>query len=122
MKRKGFTLIEMLVTIVVLFVILVIALPINAIRAKKSAWVHAKAQLMTIKDAQDRYKMEHGAYTTDTTKLANWKMGTKKYRFHVEYADKSSFTAQAHGDIDNDKVYDDEVWAIDQSGTLTQIK
>ena len=29
---------------------------------------------------------------------------------------------QAHGDTDNDKVYDDVVWAIDQSGTLTQIK
>jgi prepilin-type N-terminal cleavage/methylation domain-containing protein len=122
MKRKGFTLIEMLVTIVVLCVILVIALPINAVRAKKSAWVHAKAQLMTIKESQDRYKMEHGVYTLDTTKLANWKAGTKKYRFQVEYADKSRFTAQAHGDTDNDKVYDDEVWAIDQSGMLTQIK
>jgi prepilin-type N-terminal cleavage/methylation domain-containing protein len=122
MKRKGFTLIEMLVTIVVLCVILVIALPINAVRAKKSAWVHAKAQLMQIKESQDRYKMEHGAYTTDTTKLANWKAGTKKYRFQVEYADTTRFTAQAHGDTDNDKVYDDEVWAIDQSGTLTQIK
>jgi prepilin-type N-terminal cleavage/methylation domain-containing protein len=122
MKQKGFTLIEMLVTIVVLCVILVIALPINAVRAKKLAWVHAKVQLMTIKESQDRHKMERGVYTSDTTKLANWKVGTKKYRFQVEYADKSRFTAQTHGDTGNDKVYDNEVWAIDQSGTLTQIK
>ena len=112
----------MLVTIAVFCVILVIALPINALRAKKSAWVHAKAQLMTIKESQDRYKMEHGEYRSDTTKLANGKMGTKKYRFQVEYADKSRFTAQAHGDTDNDKVYNNEAWAIDQSGTVTQIK
>jgi hypothetical protein len=77
---------------------------------------------MTIKKSQDRYKMEHGEYTSDTTKLANWQKGTKKYRFQVKYADKSRFTVQANGDTDNDKVYDDTIWAIDQSGTLTRIK
>ena len=35
---------------------------------------------------------------------------------------RSRFSAQAHGDMNNDKVYDDDIWAIDQSGTLTQIK
>jgi hypothetical protein len=66
--------------------------------------------------------MEHGAYTTDTTKLANWKTGTKKYRFQVEYADTARFTARANGDTDYDKVFDDGIWAIDQSGTLKQVK
>ena len=50
----------MLVAIVVLCVIVVIALPMHAVRAKKSEQVHAKAQLMLIKESQDRYKMEHG--------------------------------------------------------------
>jgi type IV pilus assembly protein PilE len=122
MKQKGFTLIEMLIAVVVVCVIVVIALPMHAMRVKKSELVHAKTQLMTIKESQDRYKMENGAYTTDTTKLANWKTGTKKYRFQVEYADKSCFTVQANGDMDNDKVYDDDIWAINQSGTLTKIK
>jgi prepilin-type N-terminal cleavage/methylation domain-containing protein len=122
MKRNGFTLIEMLIAVVVVCVIIVVALPMNAVRVKKSELVHAKTQLMTIKASQDRYKMENGGYTSDTTKLANWKTGTKKYRFQVEYADKSRFTVQANGDTDNDKVYDDTIWAIDQSGTLTQVK
>jgi type IV pilus assembly protein PilE len=122
MKRNGFTLIELLVAVLVVCVIIVIALPMHAVRLKKSEQMHAKAQLMQIKESEDRYKMEHGAYTTDTTKLANWKPGTKKYRFQMEYADTSRFTAQAHGDTDNDKVYDNDVWTIDQSGTLTQIK
>ena len=121
MERNGFTLVELLIAVVVFSVIVLIALPMHAVRAKKSELVHAKAQLMKIKESEDRYKMENGAYTTDTTKLANWKTGTKKYRFQVDYADKSRFTAQANGDMDNDKVYAD-VWAIDQSGTLTQIK
>jgi type IV pilus assembly protein PilE len=122
MKRNGFTLIELLVAVVVICVIIVIALPMHAVRVKKSEQVHAKAQLVTIKESEERYKMEYGAYTTDTTKLANWKTGTKKYRFQVEYADSSCFTAQAHGDVGNGKVYNNDVWAIDQSGTLKQEK
>ncbi len=42
MERKGFTLIEMLVAIVVFCVIILIALPMHAVRAKKSEQVHAK--------------------------------------------------------------------------------
>jgi prepilin-type N-terminal cleavage/methylation domain-containing protein len=122
MERNGFTLVEMLIAIVVLCTIVAIALPMRVVQIKKSERLYAKAQLVTIKESQDRYKMEHGLYTTDTTKLANWKNGNKRYRFQVDYADKSRFTAQAHGDTDNDKVYDDVIWAIDQSGTLIQIK
>jgi prepilin-type N-terminal cleavage/methylation domain-containing protein len=122
MKRNGFTLIELVVTVVVISVIIAIAFPMRAVHAKKVELIKAKAQLMTIKESQEKYKMEHGRYTTDITKLANWKNGIKRYRFQLDYADKSRFTAQAHGDMDNDKVYDDDVWTIDQSGTLTQIK
>jgi len=122
MGREGFTFIELVVAVLVLAVIAIIALPMRAIQVKKSEQVHAKAQLMTIKESQERYKMEYGKYTTDTTKLVNWKAGTKKYRFQVAYADRSRFTAQAHGDTNYDKVYDDDIWAIDQSGTLKQIK
>jgi prepilin-type N-terminal cleavage/methylation domain-containing protein len=122
MKQNGFTFIELLITVVVICVIIVIVLPMHAVRLKKSEQTHAKAQLVTIKESEERYRMEHGAYTTDTTKLANWKTSTKKYRFHVEYADSSRFTVQAHGDVDNGKVYSDDVWAIDQSGTLKQVK
>jgi type IV pilus assembly protein PilE len=122
MKRNGFTLIEMLITVVVVCAIIMIALPMNVVRVKKSELVHVKVQLMKIKESQDRYKMENGAYTMDTAMLANWKTGTKKYRFQVEYADSSRFTAQANGDTDNDKVYDDDIWAIDQSGMLSQVK
>jgi prepilin-type N-terminal cleavage/methylation domain-containing protein len=122
MERNGFTLIEMLIAVFVVCFIIVIALPMNDVRAKKLEQVHAKAQLVMIKESQERYKMESGTYTADTTKLANWKTGAKKYRFQIEYADKSRFTAKAHADMNNDKVYDDDIWAIDQSGTLTQIK
>jgi prepilin-type N-terminal cleavage/methylation domain-containing protein len=122
MERNGFTFVELLIAVVVFSVIVLIALPMHAVRMKKLEQVSAKVQLMKIKESQDRYKMENGAYTMDTAMLANWKTGTKKYRFQVEYADSSRFMAQANGDTDNDKVYDDDIWAIDQSGTLSQVK
>jgi len=121
-KRNGFTLIELLLAIVVLCAIITIVFPMRAVRANKLELARAKAQLMQIKESEDRYKMEHGAYTADITKLAGWKTGTKKYRFRVEYADRSRFAAQAHSDLDYDKVYGDDIWGIDQSGTLKQIK
>jgi prepilin-type N-terminal cleavage/methylation domain-containing protein len=122
MKKNGFTLIEMLVTVIVVCVIIIIALPMHAVRVKKLELVHAKAQLMTIKESEDRFKMENGTYTADVTKLVNWKNSAKRYRFQVEHADTTRFTAQASGDMDNDRVYDDNIWAIDQSGTLTKVK
>ncbi len=110
MKRNGFTVIEMLIAIVVFCVIVLIALPMHEVRAKKSEQVNAKVQLMLIKESEDKYKMENGTYTADTTKLANWKNNTKKYRFQVEYADSSRFVAQAAGDLNDDKIYDDDIW------------
>lgn len=54
MKRNGFTFIEMLVAVVVICVIAMIALPMKAVRAKKLELVHAKMQLMQIKESQTR--------------------------------------------------------------------
>lgn len=112
----------MFITILVVCAIVGIALPVREVQVKKSDRVQAKAQLVAIKESQETYKMKNGAYTTDTTKLVNWKPGTKKYRFQVVYADASQFTARANGDMDNDQVYDDDIWVINQSGTLTQLK
>lgn len=121
MNRNGFTLIELLITSVVIFVIVLLAFPMQMVRAKKTEQMSAKSQLMMIKESQEKYKMEHGVYTSDPAKLANWKAKTKKYRFQVEYADRSRFIAKAAGDFDGDKICEN-VWSIDQSGTLTKIE
>jgi len=122
MNRNGFTLIEMLIAIVVLCTIAAIAFPLRAIHIKNKEQVSVKDQLVTIKESQDKYKMEHGTFTTDATKLANWRAGIKKYRFQIEYADKTRFRARAAGSTDDNEIFDDTAWTIDQSGMLTQVK
>lgn len=121
MDKKGFTFIEFLISIVVICVIVLIALPMYATRAKRSEQAIVKTQLMCIREAEETHRLFHGTYTADATKLANWKKGTKKYHFSINYADSTGFVAEANGDLNNDKVYDDR-WTIDQNGTLANVK
>ena len=66
--------------------------------------------------------MEYGVYTDDIKKLSNWKPVQGRYRFSIKTADTGKFVAQADGDLNNDKVYDDETWTIDQTGAITKVK
>lgn len=121
MDKKGFTLIEFLVGFVIICVIVLIALPMYAMRAKRSEQANVKTQLLCIREAEEAHRSSHGTYTADATKLARWKQSTKKYHFRIRYADSSRFIAEANGDLDNDKICDD-TWVIDQNGVLANIK
>ncbi|MDD5008666.1 MAG: type IV pilin protein [Syntrophorhabdaceae bacterium] len=122
MGNKAFTVIEMLIMVGVMSAILLIALPMYAMRAKRPDRVQAKAQLCVIRDAEERYKLHYGTYTTDVARLANWKPILGRYQFRIRTADSTQFVAQADGDLNNDKIYDDDTWTIDQSGTLKKVK
>jgi len=122
MKRNGFTLIEMLITLTVLSIIVMIALPMHAMRAKRPRQAEAKAQLMAIKEAEEKYKLQQGSYTVDTSKISNWQPSLGRYQFKIKYADSVKFVAQANGDLNNDRIYDDDIWTIDQNGKLAKIR
>jgi prepilin-type N-terminal cleavage/methylation domain-containing protein len=122
MKRNGFTLIEMLITLTVLSIIVMIALPMHAMRAKRPRQAEAKVQLMAIKDAEEKYKLQQGSYTVDTSKISNWQPSLGRYQFKIKYADSVKFVAQADGDLNNDRIYDDDIWTIDQNGKLAKIR
>lgn len=122
MGNKAFTVIEMLIMIGVMSAILLIALPMHAMRAKRPDQAQAKTQLFKVRDAEERHKLQYGTYTTDITRLANWKPILGRYQFRIRTADSTQFVAQAEGDLNNDKIYDDDTWTIDQSGTLKKVK
>ncbi|HOW54320.1 MAG TPA: prepilin-type N-terminal cleavage/methylation domain-containing protein [Syntrophorhabdaceae bacterium] len=121
MKTKGFTIIELLVGVVVICVVLAIAFPMHAMRVKKKEQVSVRSQLQCIFESERAYRSLHGTYTDDVTKLAQWKNRTRKYHFSIRHADSKGFVAEANGDLNNDKVYDDR-WTIDQNGTLANVK
>ena len=121
MNKKGFTIIELLVGLVIVIVIVLIALPLGGIRAKKQAERNMKAQMTCVREAEESYRVEHGTYTSDATKLANWKPMAKKYHFSIRDANATRFVAEAKADLNNDKVFDD-VWTIDENGVLKKVK
>ncbi len=112
---------ELLAGTVIVIIIVLIALHLGAIRAKRSVETGMKNQLMCIKDAEEAYRSEHGSYTADASKLANWKHRTKKYNFRIRYASSTRFVAEANGDLNNDKICDD-TWTIDENGVLANVK
>ena len=122
MGNRAFTVIEMLMMIGVMSAILVIALPMYAMRAKRPDRAQAKAQLCVIKDAEESHKLQYGLYTDDIKRLSNWRPVLGKYQFRIRTADSTQFVAQADGDLNNDKIYDDDTWTIDQGGTLKKVK
>lgn len=122
MGNRAFTVIEMLIMIGVMAMILLIALPMHAMRAKRPDRVQAKTQLYVIKDAEECHKLEYGTYTADVKRLTNWRPVQGRYQFRIRTADSTQFVAQAEGDLNNDKVYDDDIWAIDQTGAVKKVK
>jgi len=122
MGNRAFTVLELLIMIVVMSAIVLIALPMHAKRAKRPDRIQAKTQLFVIRDAEERHKMDYGTYTDDIKKLSHWRPIQGRYRFSIKTADSGQFIAQADGDLNNDKVYDDESWTIDQTGAITKVK
>ncbi|OPY01299.1 MAG: hypothetical protein A4E60_01792 [Syntrophorhabdus sp. PtaB.Bin047] len=121
MDRKGFTLLELLIGAVVVFLVVLIALPMHAMRSKRTEQVSVKAQLHCIREAEETYRLRHGYYTDDASKLANWKQRTKRYHFRIRHASSTRFVAEANGDLNNDKICDD-TWTIDENGVLANVK
>ncbi len=116
MKRKSaFTLIELLITIVVMGIIVALALPQYTGYVAKSRQQDAKGQLMAIRQIEEIYKLQYGTYTADTAALGTeWRDTVGRYAFAITAADATTFTATATGNIDDDATND--VWSINENG------
>ena len=121
LDKKGFTILELLIGTVIICIIVLIALPMYAMRGKRTEQINARAQLQCIKEAEELYRSHYGSYTNDVSKLANWKQRTKKYYFRIRHASSTRFVAEANGDLNNDKICDD-TWTINENGVLTNVK
>jgi prepilin-type N-terminal cleavage/methylation domain-containing protein len=116
LRRKGFSLIEMLVAIVVIGVLTAIALPVYSKYVARSRQADAKVQLVAIRQAQEIYKFQYGTYTSATGSLSGWKGTAGRYTFAITAAGANSFSARAAGNIDGDATNDE--WTMDQDGNL----
>ena len=78
-KRKGFTLIEVLVVIAIIGILAAIAIPQFASYRKKAQNSAAQTALRNLATSEENYYVAHNAYTGSTADLSNdWNLRVKR--------------------------------------------
>ena len=125
-NRKGFTLIELMIVVVIIGILAALAIPRFMQATTKSKQSEAKQLLKQIYTMERAYRQENNTYVTgDATPQAAGGsfpvlgveiMTDARYSYaHVQAVNTFTFTATA--DLDDDVAID--TWTIDQDGVLT---
>jgi len=128
-NRKGFTLIELMIVVVIIGILAALAIPRFMRSTTKAKQSEAKQLLKQVYTMQRAYRQEHDTYTCDgATASAVAPAGfaaigvdvgaTARYTY-VMGAGVDAFLCTATANLDDDPAND--IWTIDQNGTLTPV-
>jgi len=126
-NRKGFTLIELMIVVVIIGILAALAIPRFMRSTTKAKQSEAKQLLKQVYTMQRAYRQEHDLYTCDgaTASAAapnafaaiGVEVGSTARYTYVMVAAANTFTCTATANLDDDAAND--VWTINQDGTLT---
>jgi prepilin-type N-terminal cleavage/methylation domain-containing protein len=71
MNKRGITLIELLIVIVIVGVLAAVAIPMYTSYMQRARRVDAKTALEQLRAAQEMFRAERGSYSTNITQLRN---------------------------------------------------
>jgi len=123
-SRKGFTLIELMIVVVIIGILAALAIPRFMRATTKSKQSEAKQILKQVYVMQRAYKQENDTYCCNgqsasaggaIATLGIDVMDAARYTYSI-VSDSTSFTATATGNLDDDATND--TWTIDDAGDL----
>ena len=127
-NQNGFTLVELMITIVIVGVLASVAIPLYQANVKRAKASEADAALGSVRTAMRVYYAENGSYPTQVTYLAPWQLTgvdvdsadmVGRYFpatcYKYKSADGSSYTIQATGSGESSGINRQ----MDESGTLS---
>jgi type IV pilus assembly protein PilA len=124
-NRKGFTLIELMIVVVIIGILAALAIPRFMQATTKSKQSEAKQILKQIYTMQRAYRQETGNYAHNgDTRAAGTvfadlgvEIGANAQYSYVMTADNNTFSCTATVNLDDDAAVDS--WTIDQAGDLS---
>jgi len=119
-NRKGFTLIELMIVVVIIGILAALAIPRFMKASAKSKTSEAQLILKQIYTMQRSYKQQFDTYGADLASIGVEVPPNANYTYTIESADDVSFEAQADWPdpgLDDDATAD--TWTIDEDGTIT---
>lgn len=125
MKRKGFSLIEIMVVVAIVGILAAIAIPSYSNYIKRTRRAEAVTALQTVALYQEKAMAESGSYKTEADLVTNYGLKpstgnnynpTQYYNIDIYVPDATHFSAYASGTGTNaDTKY---ILAINQDGTV----
>jgi len=97
--QRGFTLIELMITVAIVGIIAAIAYPAYTGYLQQARRAEGKTELLRLVDLQERWFMENSAYTTDIAGDLNWRTSSENgyYALTASTTGGYTFTATAAG-------------------------
>lgn len=124
-NKKGFTLIELMIVVVIIGILAALAIPRFMRSTTKAKMSEARQLLKQIYTMQRAYRQENDNYGSDAVTASagdtfadiGVEVGASARYTYVMATGPGTFSCTATANLDDDTVND--VWSIDQDGTLT---
>ncbi len=121
-RARGFTLMEMMITVAILLIVAAIAVPNYRNHVKRANRSDAVAALQRIAAAQEKFYLQNNTYTVSLgADGLDIDTQTRHYTLHVASADTDTFTATARPRAGQAQDTDCSRMTIDNQGRMVAV-